>query len=128
LLNFPAEIIQVEDSYGLYLKPDEGKAVFEYLDELAKARGLSRAAMETLAVIAFKGPITRKEIMKIRGVSPDSSLATLLEYELIDRFEKDGKTYYRITKKFLRSAGLSSEKELEKLIKEAIEKETDEAS
>lgn len=120
MINFPAKIVQVENFLGLYLNPEDGKSIFQYLEEITRTKNLSKAALETLAIIAFKGPITRKEIMKIRGVSPDSSLATLLEYELIDRFENNGKTYYKITKKFLKSVGLSSEKDLQKLIKDRI--------
>lgn len=124
-IDFPAVIFQTENLFFLQLKPESGREIEEFVRLMDKGRNLSRAALETLAVIALRGPITRKEIMKIRGVAPDSSLATLLEYELIDRFEEEGKVLYRVTPEFLRSTGLKSEKELKKLLKERLSNESE---
>lgn len=116
-LNLPLRIRQVEDSYEAVIDEETGKLLSELIESGSFLRSLSRAALETLAVVAVNQPVTRKDIMRIRGVAPDSSLATLLEYGLIDRVEKDGKTYFVTTEEFLRLAGLKSRKELESLVK-----------
>lgn len=77
---------------------------------------LSQAALETLAIIAYKQPITRAEIETIRGVRVDSSLATLLERGLIEETgRKDGPgrpILYGTTKVFLKYFGLKNLDEL----------------
>lgn len=77
---------------------------------------LSGAALETLAVIAMKEPVTRAEIEKIRGVSAGRILAALLEKELVEergRLEVPGRPIlYGTTKQFLKCTGLSSVSEL----------------
>ena len=77
---------------------------------------LSQAALETLAIIAYKQPITRAEIETIRGVRVDSSLSTLLERGLIEEAgRKDGPgrpILYRTTKDFLKYFGLKNLDEL----------------
>ncbi len=85
-------------------------------DTLGKQTPLSGAALETLAVIAMKEPVTRAEIEKIRGVSAGRILATLLEKELIEergRLEVPGRPIlYGTTRQFLKCTGLSSVSEL----------------
>ena len=80
---------------------------------------LSRAAMETLSIIAYAQPITRSEIESIRGVSPDGMIRALLERELIrevGRKEAPGRpTQYGTSNEFLRSFGLASIADLPKL-------------
>lgn len=65
-----------------------------YIEQLYKPQtsyGLSRAALETLAIIAYKQPITRAEVEAIRGVKVDSSLGTLVEKNLVREVgRKDG--------------------------------------
>lgn len=77
---------------------------------------LSPAALETLAVIADREPVTRAEIERIRGVSAGRVLASLLEKDLIEergRLEVPGRPIlYGTTKRFLQCAGLSDVKEL----------------
>ena len=72
---------------------------------------LSQAALETLAIIAYKHPVTKAEIETIRGVKADSVLATLLERGLIEeigRKDAPGRPIlYGVTKKFLCYLGLS---------------------
>ena len=80
---------------------------------------LSRAAMETLAIIAYSQPITRAEIEAIRGVNVDAMVRLLLEKNLIAEISKrdvPGKPMqYGTTKEFLRCFGLNSIEDLPKL-------------
>lgn len=73
---------------------------------------LSRAALETLAIVAYRQPVTRPEIDSIRGVNSDSPLDTLLQYELVceaGRKEAAGRPLlYRTTDSFLGKFGLNS--------------------
>lgn len=85
-------------------------------ETLGKQTPLSSAALETLAVIAMKEPVTRAEIEKIRGVSAGRILATLLEKELVEergRLEVPGRPIlYGTTRQFLKCTGLSNVSEL----------------
>jgi segregation and condensation protein B len=75
-------------------------------------RGLSGAALETLAIIAYLGPATRPEIARLRGVAADSVVAGLLERGLISEAGRDehagGAVRYRTTPLFERVFGLES--------------------
>ena len=80
---------------------------------------LSRAAMETLSIIAYSQPITRSEIESIRGVSPDAMIRALSDRALIrevGRKEAPGRpTQYGTSNEFLRSFGLASIADLPKM-------------
>jgi segregation and condensation protein B len=75
-------------------------------------RGLSGAAMETLAVVAYLGPVSRPEIARIRGVAADSAVASLVERGLIAEAGREdapgGAVRYRTTPLFERVFGLDS--------------------
>jgi len=75
-------------------------------------RGLSQAAMETLAIVAYLGPCTRPDIARIRGVAADSAVAGLLERGLITESGRadgvGGAVRYRVTPLFERVFGLES--------------------
>jgi segregation and condensation protein B len=75
-------------------------------------RGLSQAALETVAVIAYLGPCSRPEIARIRGVAADSAVASLVERGLIAEAGRDdgagGAVRYRTTPLFERVFGLES--------------------
>jgi segregation and condensation protein B len=75
-------------------------------------RGLSQAALETLAIVAYLGPVTRPEIARIRGVAADSAVAGLVERGLIVEAGRDdgigGAVRYRTTPLFERVFGLES--------------------
>lgn len=79
------------------------------------ARGLSQAALETLAVIAYLGPVSRPEISRIRGVSADAGVAGLLERGLVEEAGRsDGvgqAVLYRTTRSFDRMFGLEEGRE-----------------
>ena len=80
-------------------------------------RGLSGAAMETLAIVAYFGPCTRPDIARIRGVAADSVVAGLVERGLVSESGRDdgGAVHYRTTPLFERVFGLESLSELPRL-------------
>lgn len=75
-------------------------------------RGLSQAALETLAIVAYLGPCSRPEIARIRGVAADSAVASLVERGLIAEAGREGgpggAVRYRVTPLFERVFGLES--------------------
>ncbi len=89
-----------------------------YIEKMIKdevQQDLTPAGLETLAIIAYRGPISRAEIEEIRGVNSSYILRNLLIRVLIDRkgHPEDSRAYvYEISFNFLRKLGLSSIKEL----------------
>jgi segregation and condensation protein B len=75
-------------------------------------RGLSQASLETLAIVAYLGPVSRPEIARIRGVAADSAVASLVERGLIAEAGREsgagGAIRYRTTPLFERVFGLES--------------------
>jgi segregation and condensation protein B len=117
-----------EGRSGIVLEHVAGGYAFRAAREAAEAcarlverpvqRGLSQAALETLAVVAYLGPVSRPEIAKIRGVAADSAVAGLVERGLIveaGRESDGGAVRYRATPLFERVFGLSSLSELPRL-------------
>lgn len=109
------EIIVVEDSYQIRTNPK----YFEFVKKLRDHKtnnGLSQAALETLAIIAYKQPITKPEVEAIRGVGCYTSVLRLMEYELIKetgRMDAPGKPIiYQTTEEFLKAFGFTSLKDL----------------
>ena len=104
----------------------------EYWDILKERYGkkneakISRAAMETLAIVAYSQPITRIEIEKIRGVSADNMIRLLLEKGFVKEAGKKDipgrPVMYGTTKEFLKQFHLNSISELPKLGESDIEK------
>lgn len=96
--------------YGLRAAPGGPAEAASRLQARAPERGLSPAAMETLAVVAYLQPVGRPEIARIRGVSSDAVVAGLLERELIEEAGRgDGlgaPILYRTTLVFDRIFGL----------------------
>ncbi len=96
----------IHGEYRLCTKPQYGQLLKErYADPMS----LSSAALETLAVVAFKAPVTKAEIERLRGVGCDRSLATLMEKELVmecGRAELPGRPIlYDVTPLFRRQSG-----------------------
>jgi segregation and condensation protein B len=89
------------------------------LFEKPAQRGLTQAAMETLAIVAYLGPCTRPDIARIRGVAADSAVASLLERGLIAEAGREdaagGAIRYRTTPLFERVFGLESLSQLPRL-------------
>lgn len=99
----------------------------DYIKKLVastSSHGLSQAALETLAIIAYKQPITKAEIEEIRGVKTERPIHTLVSKVLIKevgRAEGSGRAYlYGTTKEFLDYFGLNSLEELP-IITESVE-------
>ncbi len=104
------------------------KEMYEYLVKIAKAPKravLTDSLMETLSIIAYKQPITKSEIEKIRGVSCDFAVSKLVEFGLcteLGRLDAPGRPMlFGTTEEFLRSFGVSSIDELPELSQSQIE-------
>jgi segregation and condensation protein B len=90
----------------------EAAAACARLFERPVERGLSQAALETLSIVAYLGPVSRPEIARIRGVAADSAVASLVERGLIAEAGREsgpgGAVRYRVTPLFERVFGLES--------------------
>jgi len=82
-LEFGIQLKEYNNSY-LFQTKKEFAAEIEQLFDITKVSSLSTASMETLAIIAYRQPVTRSEIEAIRGVSVERTLSTLSKYELIE--------------------------------------------
>jgi segregation and condensation protein B len=124
------EIRAVGGGYKVYTKPQQHDAVRRFIKSLRPPLRLSMPALETLAVIAYKQPVTSPEISEIRGVNTSGVIGTLLDKHLITtagRKEVMGRPIlYKTSKEFLMRFGLSdleelpSLKEFEALAREAL--------
>ena len=108
-------LMYFEDAVQLCTKAD----MYEYLIKIAKAPRkmvLTDTVIETLSIIAYKQPVTRVEIEKVRGVSCEHAINKLLEYELITelgRMDAPGRPIlFGTTEQFLRCFGVKSLEEL----------------
>lgn len=112
-------IREVAGGYKMATKPEHHEAVRSFVKSLKPPMKLSLAALETLAVIAYKQPITSPEIMEIRGVQGASVIKTLLDRKLIaaaGRKNVIGKPIlYKTTRDFLVQFGLKDLSELPSL-------------
>ncbi len=116
--NKPYYIKNVAGGYRFYVKDE----FFPYLEELVAEKRKSKLtpkALETLAIIAYKQPITKSEMESIRGVNVDGVVRTLMERNLImvsGRAQAPGKPLlYSTTQNFLEYFGLNSIEDLPKL-------------
>ena len=114
----------LEDAVQLCTKSE----LYEYLIKIAKTPKkfvLTDTLLETLSIIAYKQPITRLEIEKVRGVSCDHAVNRLLEFELITevgRMDAPGRPLlFGTTEQFLRRFGVKSIEELPELSAVQIE-------
>lgn len=125
-------IIEIAGAYQLATKKEHAP-YFKKIMETPSNNTLSQAALETLAIIAYKQPITRAEIEEIRGVKterPIQTLATKMIIKEVGRVEGTGRAIlYGTTKEFLDYFGLKSINELPKLPEnsesESIQEEAD---
>jgi len=110
---------EVAGGYKMATKAEHHDAVRAFVKSLKPALKLSLAALETLAVIAYKQPVTTPEVMEIRGVQGAGVMKTLLERKLIaaaGRKNVIGKpVLYKTTKEFLIQFGLKDVSELPSL-------------
>jgi segregation and condensation protein B len=124
------EVRAVAGGYKMYTKPQHHDLVRRFIKSLRPPLRLTMPALETLAVISYKQPVTAPEIQEIRGVNTSGVIKTLLDKRLITtagRKEVIGRPIlYRTSKEFLMRFGLSdlqelpSLKEFEALAREAL--------
>lgn len=107
--------VQLAGGYQFMTKPAYQASIGIYLRQQSKKQ-LSASAMETLAIIAYKQPITKSELEQIRGVSCDYAVQKLLEKELVEikgKSEGIGRPLlYGTSRKFEEHFGINSLKDL----------------
>ncbi len=115
---FAFEVIELAQGFQFLTKPAYHAAVNTLLRQSSKKK-LSQATLETLAIVAYKQPITKTEIENIRGVACDYAIQKLLEKELIiitGRSEQVGKPLlYGASEKFMAYFGIRNMNDLPKL-------------
>ncbi|MCB0648429.1 MAG: SMC-Scp complex subunit ScpB [Saprospiraceae bacterium] len=113
--DFAIEVMEMSGGFTFMSKPQYHHTLGQYL-KTTSSRKLSKAAMETLAIIAYKHPTTKTDIESIRGVNCDYAIQKLLEKELITilgRSEGPGKPIiYGVSDHFMNYFGLKSIKDL----------------
>src|SRR5215472_2222586 len=127
------EVRQVAGGYRMSTKPEQHDAVRAFAKSLKPPIRLSLPALETLAVIAYKQPVTVPEISEIRGVDSGGVIGTLLDRKLITTAGRKAvigrPIQYKTTKEFLLRFGLKdmselpSMEEFEKLVAESFQAE-----
>ena len=123
-------IIELEDAFQMCTKTQ----MYEYLIRVAKQPKkyvLTDVLLETLSIIAYKQPVTKLEIEKIRGVKSDHAVNKLVEYNLVcekGRMEAPGKPIlFGTTEEFLRRFSIQSAEDLPSLNPEQMESFKEEA-
>ena len=111
-------LISLEDSWQMCTRSE----FYDYLIRIAKAPKkytLTDTLLETLSIIAYKQPVTRLDVEKIRGVNCDHAINRLVEYDLVEelgRLDAPGRPLlFGTTEQFLRSFGVGSLEELPEL-------------
>ena len=123
-------IIELEDAFQMCTKTQ----MYEYLIRVAKQPKkyvLTDVLLETLSIIAYKQPVTKLEIEKIRGVKSDHAVNKLVEYNLVcerGRMDAPGKPIlFGTTEEFLRRFSIQSVEDLPSLNPEQMESFKEEA-
>ena len=123
-------IIELEDAFQMCTK----KEMYEYLIRVAKQPKkyvLTDVLLETLSIIAYKQPVTKLEVEKIRGVKSDHAVNKLVEYNLVcerGRLDAPGKPIlFGTTEEFLRRFSVQSVDDLPSLNPEQVESFKEEA-
>ena len=118
------QLLFLEDSVQLSTK----KEYYPYLIRIAsqpKKHVLTEAVLETLSIVAYKQPVTRADIERIRGVNSDHAVSKLIDYRLIEeagRLDAPGRpVLFVTTEEFLRCFGVSSVSELPEAAAETVE-------
>lgn len=112
---YPFEIVHSGGGYQFLTKPAYQASISVYLKQKSKKR-LSTSALETLAIIAYKQPITKSQVEQVRGVNCDYAIQKLLEKELIDikgKADSVGKpVLYGVSTRFFDYFGINSTQDL----------------
>lgn len=117
-------LTMIDGAYQLCTK----KEMYDYLIKIAhvpKPKEITEVMLETLSIIAYKQPVTRLEVERIRGVNSDHTINKLIEYNLIcevGRKDAPGRPIlFATTEEFLRSFGIESTEELPELDSDVYE-------
>lgn len=117
-------LINLEDSWQMCTRPD----LYEYLIKIAKAPrkySLSDTLLETLSIVAYKQPVTKLDVERIRGVNCDHAINRLVEFNLVTelgRLDAPGRPLlFGTTEQFLRTFGVSSLEDLPELTAVQVE-------
>lgn len=108
------ELRRVAGGYRIYSRPEYAPVVERFLLEGQTAR-LTQAALETLAIVAYRQPVSRARVGAVRGVNVDAVMRTLVSRGLVEEAGNDpetGAVLYRTTQYFLQRIGLTSLDEL----------------
>lgn len=123
-------IIRLEDAYQLCTKEKYYEVLIKIAEKPVKPV-LTDIMMEVLSIIAYKQPVTKAEIERIRGVQSDYAVNRLVEYKLIEeagRLQAPGRPIlFKTTEDFLRAFNVASVAELPTLGEEMLEKVREEA-
>ena len=118
------EIIELENSFQLATRREFYEALIKVAKQ-PKKHVLTDVQPEVLSIIAYKQPITRQEVEKIRGVNSDHALNRLIEYGLVaeaGRLDAPGKPIlFGTTEEFLRNFGVRSTEELPSIQPDLVE-------
>jgi segregation and condensation protein B len=121
------EVRRVGDAFRIYTRAELADAVGHFANR-SRVGKLSRPALETLAVVAYRQPVTRGEISRMRGVNVDSVLQTLTERGLVSEVGRDSgpgrAPLYATTPLFLEKIGLGSVADLPPLASFAPDAQT----
>ena len=124
------EIIELEDSFQLCTRKEYYDALIKVAKQ-PKKYVLTDVQLEVLAIVAYKQPVTRQEVEKIRGVNSDHALNRLVEYGLVGeagRLDAPGRPIlFGTTEEFLRNFGVRSTEELPSIQPDLVEEMKSEA-
>lgn len=124
------EIIELEDSFQLATRREYYEALIKVAKQ-PKKYVLTDVQLEVLSIIAYKQPVTRQEVEKIRGVNSDHALNRLVEYGLVaeaGRLDAPGRPIlFGTTEEFLRNFGVRSTEELPSIQPDLVEEMKSEA-
>ncbi|MEK9129835.1 MAG: SMC-Scp complex subunit ScpB [Patescibacteria group bacterium] len=107
------QIIKNKEEYQMTTNPQNSEIIQSFLKE-ELSEELSRPALETLTIVAYRGPITKPELEQIRGINCSLILRNLMMKGLIETNEnkKLNQTFYTITFNFMRYLGINNIEEL----------------
>ncbi|WP_082680449.1 SMC-Scp complex subunit ScpB [Caviibacter abscessus] len=119
--NTGINLVIKENTVYMSSNPLLGEMVSKYFNPEIRIKKLSKSSMETLTIIAYKGPITKGEIEEIKGVGVDNSISTLLEKKLIHSVGRKkalgSPKLYEVTNEFYGYLGFEDKEELYSLDK-----------
>ena len=118
------KIIELDKAYQMCTKPETYEALIKVAKQ-PKRQVLTDVLMETLSIIAYKQPVTKSEIERIRGVKCDFAVNKLVEYELVcelGRLDSPGRPLlFGTTEEFLRRFGVQSQDTLPNIDQDTLE-------